>query len=95
MRRRRTAAARLPGGASRRRRLRKKIKDTEALIASLQKEIHRLDVKLGDSGLYERNPTEAAFLAKARAEAVRSLAKAEEAWLSASADLEAAMAELE
>ncbi len=75
--------------------LRKKIKDTEALIDSLQKEIHRLDRKLGDSGLYERNPTEAAFLAKARAEAVRSLAKAEETWLAASAELEAAMAELE
>ena len=75
--------------------LRKKIKDTEALIASLQKEIHRLDLKLGDAGLYARNPTEAAFLAKARAEAVRSLAKAEEAWLAASAALEEAMAEME
>ena len=75
--------------------LRKKIKDTEALIASLQKEIHRLDRKLGDSGLYTRNPTEAAFLAKSRAEAVRSLAKAEEDWLAASAELEEAMAETE
>jgi len=75
--------------------LRKKIKDAETLIASLQKEIHRLDVKLGDSGLYSRNPTEAAFLAKGRAEAVRSLAKAEENWLAASAALEEAMAELE
>ena len=75
--------------------LRKKIKDTEALVASLQKEIHRLDLKLGDTGLYARNPTEAAFLAKTRAEAVRSLAKAEETWLATSAALEEAMAELE
>ena len=52
-----------------------------------------MTAKLGDSGLYARNPTEAAFLAKARAEAVRSLAKAEETWLAASAELEAAMAE--
>ena len=65
------------------------------MIASLQKEIHRLDAKLGDSGLYARNPTEAAFLAKTRAEAVRKLAKAEESWLAASADLEEAMAESE
>ncbi len=75
--------------------LRRKIKDAESLIQSLQKEIHRLDAKLGDSRLYERNPTEAAFLAKARAEAVRKLANTEEAWLAASTDLEEAMAELE
>jgi len=37
----------------------KKIKDAETLIGTLQKEIHRLDVKLGDSGLYSRNSTEA------------------------------------
>ena len=74
--------------------LRKKIKDAEALIATLQTEIHRLDRKLADSGLYERDPTEAAFLAKERAEAVRKLAKAEETWLTASTDLEEAMADL-
>ena len=75
--------------------LRKKIKDAEVLIESLQKEIHRLDAKLGNSGLYERNPTEATFLAKERAEAVRKQAKAEETWLAASAELEAAMDGLE
>ncbi len=75
--------------------LRKKIKDAESLVASLQKEIHQLDRKLADSGLYSRNPTEAAFLARTRAEAVRNLAKAEETWLAASAALEEAMAESE
>jgi ATP-binding cassette subfamily F protein 3 len=75
--------------------LRKMVKDTETRIESLQKEIQQLDRKLGDTGLYSRNPTEAAFLAKSRAEAVRSLADAEEKWLSASAELEAAMAESE
>ncbi len=71
--------------------LRKKIKDAEALVESLQKEIWKLDARLGDSGLYERGPGEAAALAKARAEAVRSLAQAEETWLHATAELEAAM----
>ncbi len=71
--------------------LRKKIKDAEALVESLQKEIRKLDARLGDSGLYERGPGEAAALAKARAEAVRSLAQAEETWLHATAELEAAM----
>ncbi len=71
--------------------LRKKIKDAEALVESLQKEIRKLDARLGDSGLYERGPGEAAALAKARAEAVRSLAQTEEIWLHATAELEAAM----
>ncbi len=75
--------------------LRKKIKDAESLIASLQKEIHRLDRKLGDTRLYERNPAEAAFIAKERAEAARKLAGAEESWLADSAELERAMADLE
>jgi ATP-binding cassette subfamily F protein 3 len=73
--------------------LRKKVKDAESLIESVQKQIRELDAKLGDTSLYDRNPTEAAFLAKERAEAVRSLAKAEEKWLTASAELEEAMAE--
>jgi len=73
--------------------LRKKIKDAESLIESVQKEIREIDAKLSDSSLYDRNPTEAAFLAKERAEAVRSLAKAEEKWLASSAELEEAMAE--
>jgi ATP-binding cassette subfamily F protein 3 len=73
--------------------LRQRIKDAETQIAGLQKEIASLDGKLGDSALYQRNPTEAAFLAKSRAEAVRSLQKAEEKWLQASAQLESAMAD--
>ena len=73
--------------------LRRKIRDTESLIESLQKEIHRLDARLGDSGLYARDPTEAAFLAKERAEAVRKLSRAEETWLATSAELEAATAD--
>jgi ATP-binding cassette subfamily F protein 3 len=70
--------------------LRKRINEAEAQIEKIQKEIAALDKKLGDAGLYSRNPTEAAFLAKARADAVRSLAQAEERWLEMSATLEAA-----
>ncbi len=73
--------------------LRQRIKESESLIESLQKEIRELDAKLGNSSLYDRNPTEAAFLAKARADAVRSLGKAEEKWLAASTQLEEAMAD--
>ena len=64
--------------------LRKKIKDAEAAIAKLQKEIADLDRKLADPKLYQR-PVDAAFLAKERADAVRKLAAAEEKWLAASA----------
>ena len=87
--RRRTSAERRQQTAP----LRQKIKDAEKLVESLHKEIRGLDAKLADSGLYARNPTEAAFLAKARADAVRSLEKAEEKWLEASGRLEAAMAD--
>ena len=69
--------------------LRKKIKDAEAAIARLQKDIAGIDTKLADPKLYQR-PIDAAFLAEERADAVRSLAVAEEKWLAASAEAEAA-----
>ncbi len=72
--------------------LRKKIKESEALIAKLQKEIQAFDLKLSDSSLYSRNPTEAAFVARARSEAAKSLAKAEDSWLAATSELEATSA---
>jgi ATP-binding cassette subfamily F protein 3 len=74
--------------------LRKKIKEIETLMDKLQKEIQRLDLKLSDAKLYERDPGGAANLAKERSAAARGLAKAEEDWLAASADYEQAMAEL-
>ena len=71
--------------------LRKKVKDAEIAIAGLQKEIAELDKKLADPKLYQR-PLDIAFLAKERADMVRRLAAAEEKWLAASSDAEAAAA---
>ena len=71
--------------------LRKKVKDAETAIAGLQKEITELDKKLADPKLYQR-PLDIAFLAKERADAVRKLAVAEEKWIAASSDAEAAAA---
>jgi ATP-binding cassette subfamily F protein 3 len=80
------AAGKRPNPAA----LRKKLKEAEALMQKLQKEIQTLDAKLSDGSLYSRNPTEAAFVARARAEAARSLAAAEDSWLAAGTEMEAA-----
>jgi ATP-binding cassette subfamily F protein 3 len=69
--------------------LRKKVKEAEASIARLQGDIAALDRKLADPKLYQR-PMDAAFLAKERADLVRTLATAEDKWLAASAAAEAA-----
>ena len=68
--------------------LRKKITETEALIDKLQKEIQRIDVRLADPALYARDPAGIVEHGKARADAVRALAEAEEHWLALSADHE-------
>ncbi len=86
--RRRDAAARRAETAH----IRQKIKASEALMNKLRKEIQELDVRLSDSGLYDRDPAAAATLAKARSDAVRALAEAEELWLATSAELELAEA---
>ena len=69
--------------------LRKKVKEVEGAITKLQKEIAELDRKLADPKLYQR-PTDAAFLAKDRADHVRALAAAEDKWLAATAAVEEA-----
>jgi ATP-binding cassette subfamily F protein 3 len=71
--------------------LRKRVKDAETKIAALQKDLATVDVKLADPKLYNR-PIDAAFLAKERADIVRAIAAAEEAWLAASAAVEEAQA---
>jgi ATP-binding cassette subfamily F protein 3 len=71
--------------------LRKRVKDAEAKIAKLQKDLAAVDVKLADPKLYNR-PVDAAFLAKERADIVRAISAAEEAWLIASAAVEEAQA---
>ena len=63
--------------------------DAEAAIAKLQKDLAEIDKKLADPKLYNR-PIDAAFLAKERSDMVRAIAAAEDKWLSASAEAEAA-----
>jgi ATP-binding cassette subfamily F protein 3 len=65
--------------------LRRRITDAEAAVAQLNAEIARIDAILAGSGLFARDPTRAAALAKTRAETASALAKAEEDWLEASA----------
>ncbi|MCB1487461.1 MAG: ATP-binding cassette domain-containing protein, partial [Bauldia sp.] len=86
--RRRDAAARRGETAA----LRKKIKETESLVAKLQKEIHALDGRLADGSLYDGNGAVAAEHARARSDATKALAEAEELWLRLSSDLEEAQA---
>ena len=60
------------------------------MVARLTEEIGRIDASLAEPGLFARDPAKAAALAKARADHVAALAKAEEDWLEASTELEAA-----
>jgi ATP-binding cassette subfamily F protein 3 len=97
-----TAQTRTSGGAEARRAaaqlrvelapLRRRITAAEAKVQSLTEEIAHIDRKLAEAGLFARDPAGAATLAKARAEAVVALVLAEEDWLMASAEFEAAMA---
>src|SRR6516165_200270 len=64
----------------------------EPTIERLSREIARIDAALAVPGLFVRDPPVAAALSKARAEAVASLGRAENDWLAASTELEAAMA---
>jgi ATP-binding cassette subfamily F protein 3 len=71
--------------------LRRRIADCDTAIKRLSEEIARLEAALAEPGLFARNPSRASALAKARAEAVRALARAEDEWLEASAAFESAM----
>jgi ATP-binding cassette subfamily F protein 3 len=72
--------------------LRRRIADAEAAVKRLMQEISRTDAALAAPGLFARDPAKAAALSKARADAVDALARAEDDWLAASAEFEAAMA---
>jgi ATP-binding cassette subfamily F protein 3 len=73
--------------------LRRRIREAEATIDRLRREIVQIDQRLADGTLYLRDAGEAARLAKTRADAARAMAAAEDDWLSLSGDLEAAMAD--
>jgi ATP-binding cassette subfamily F protein 3 len=70
--------------------LRKLISKAEADIAQLNKQLGKLDATLADGTLYTTDPARAAELSKTRANVVAAIAKAEEAWLAASSQLETA-----
>jgi ATP-binding cassette, subfamily F, member 3 len=72
--------------------LRRRIAEAEIDIQRLTEEIGRIDRELAEAGLFARDPSKAALLAKARANAAETLTRVEEDWLAASAELEAAMA---
>jgi ATP-binding cassette subfamily F protein 3 len=72
--------------------LRRRIAEAEHAAQQRTEDIARIDAALAAPGLFARDPAQAAALSKARAEATDALARAEEAWLAASAELEEAMA---
>ena len=72
--------------------LRTKISTLEIQMSRLQKTIADLDEKLADPALYTKEPAKAAQLSKQKADAEKTLAKAEGEWLAFSEEHEAAMA---
>ncbi len=75
--RRRTAARHRAGTAP----LRKKIRETEGLVETLQRKIQSLDATLADPSLYRGDPGKAAALSRERAETADRLAVAERRWM--------------
>jgi ATP-binding cassette subfamily F protein 3 len=71
--------------------LKRRIDAAEKTVARLTADIAAIDAQLA-AGLFGRDPAKATTLSKARAEAANALARAEEDWLSASAEYEEAMA---
>ncbi|MGI6245064.1 MAG: ABC-F family ATP-binding cassette domain-containing protein [Pseudochelatococcus sp.] len=70
--------------------LRKRIETLEARMAKLSDGIAKIDAALAAPDTFSRNPEKAAELAKMRSDAALALAQAEEEWLAASAEIEAA-----
>ena len=68
--------------------LRKRVASAESLTHKLAAQIEKLDATLAT--LFASDPVKAGQLAKERADAAQKLSEAEEEWLNASAELEAA-----
>jgi len=83
---RREDAARRAGLAP----LRKKITSHEKQVEKLGTKIAALDEKLGDTGLYDRDPEGAAELVRQRGELAKDLERAEAEWMQASEAYESA-----
>ena len=72
--------------------LRKRIGDADARVKKLNAELVKFDTALSDADLFARDPAKAAQLAKARSDTADALVRAEEEWLAASGEYEAANA---
>ena len=70
--------------------LKRRIDTAEQTVARLSAEIATIDAELA-TDLFARDPAKATELSKSRAKAADALARAEEDWLSASAEYESAM----
>jgi len=70
--------------------LKRRIDTAEQAVAKLSAEIATIDAELA-TDLFARDPAKATELSKSRAKAADALARAEEDWLSASAEYETAM----
>jgi ATP-binding cassette subfamily F protein 3 len=70
--------------------LRKRIRDAEKRIETLQAELAKLDRDLADPNLFLRDPAKGTRLSKARADTLKAIAEAEDAWLTLSAEHEEA-----
>lgn len=68
----------------------KKVAEIEATMQRLRDDIAKIDRILAQPGYFQAQPANAAEAARVRAQRAAQLAEAEEAWLEASAELEAA-----
>lgn len=73
--------------------LQKKVKESEALMQKLQKEIQLLTQQLEDPALYEKEPQKSIELTKQMNERRSKLASVEDLWLELSTEYEEAMTE--
>jgi ATP-binding cassette subfamily F protein 3 len=90
-----TSQARRKASADRRGQLaplKKRIAEAEKTVEKLQATIARLDAQMADAAAFTADPQRGTRLAKERADAVRTLARAEEEWLELSSSYEQAMA---
>lgn len=68
--------------------LKKKIDEIQSLIDRIERLIQGIDTELSDPEIYVKNPTRAADLTTARANAQKKLEASEEEWLARSTELE-------
>lgn len=68
--------------------LRKRVRSAEKAVEAYTKKLEDLDRRLADPTLFSRDPEKGAELARERARSAEALARAEEDWLAAGAELE-------